>query len=334
MTTYASVIMGRRWLNMSLLALVAVLCFHIFLGDTVARLSGVAALCLWFAFSPNDDRRAKLFLCSLLIFIMSIAVVPVLAFANASNPLKYDLYLHAIDHALGFCPAQVAVRLLLVSHLWKLTVGFYQLIPAMMVAGYGWALYGNGNQNRLLVSYAISALCAVLYLIVPASGPGFLMGAAIAQPHPSPAIALVPLNYVANCIPSAHLSTAILIWFFNRDNKVAGSASLVFVFITAFATMALGEHYMIDLVMSFPFALFVISAVIKQYARALVSFGVLILWLVAIRLEIGHLIAHPVILWTTALATSVASIQQIYSRMLPVLAVTLSVSKPEAQTVV
>lgn len=295
--------------NLSLIFLLALLGIYLTLGDVVSRLAGIVGLCVWCVFRPTDDRRVKVFLCSLLVLAMALAIVPTLILANRFNPLKYDLYLHAVDHALGFCPAQLFFALLKSSTLLaKITTALYQMLPAMMVAGYGWALYTNGQPNRLLLCYVISALCAVLYWIVPAAGPGFLLGSELAKAHVLPELALVPLNYVANCIPSAHLSSAIAIWSFSRKHAIGRRASFAYIFVTAFATLALGEHYLIDLIVALPFAVFVISAASGKYQKAALSLGIVLAWLVAIRVEIHLLVAHAILLWGAAALTAVSSV--------------------------
>jgi hypothetical protein len=277
-------------------------------GQSIALIAGMAALGAWCAIRPNDNRRIKVFLFALTVPVVMLAIRAVLNLVNALSPMKYDIYLHAIDHTLGFCPSQVAARLVAFRPgLYGVVVGIYQIMLPMMVTGYGWALYGKGHSARLLGSYAVSTVSAPLYLIVPASGPGFLLGRALITGHPAPQIALIHLNYVANCIPSAHLSAAICIWFFNRSNQIASKASLAFVFATAFATLALGEHYLIDLVLSFPFALFAISVVSGQYRRAGISLLVVVTWLMSIRLAIHSLLTHPVLLWAAAAVTIGAS---------------------------
>jgi len=290
-----------------ILFLLALLAAHSFVGDTVARIAGIAALCFWCAFRPSDDRRIKVFFYSVVMLVMSIAILFVLGLINQVSLLKYDLSLHAIDHTLGFCPAQLAVRVIQSQAVSRLMIGAYQMLPTMMVAGYGWALFSKSFSNHLLVSYFVTAICAALYLIVPASGPGFLLGGSLAAAHSSPAIGLIPLSYVANCIPSAHLSMAITIWFFNRSNVIARRVCLAFIFVTGFTTLALGEHYLIDLVLSFPFALFVVSSTTGRYRRAAAAMACVLLWLNAIRVAIDTLVNHPVWLWVAAAVTIAGS---------------------------
>ena len=289
--------------------LIVLLAAHVFLGDIAARVLGIAGIGVWCAFRPTDNKRVRFFLCALVIPFTGLALAMAgLGYVTSLSTLRYDLYLHAIDHSLGFCPPQLAARLASSPYIFRIVVGLYQILPTMTVAGFGWAMFGRGLPARLFATYIISASSLFLYWIVPASGPGFVLGMhGLIAGHPSPQIALIHLDNVTNCIPSVHLSTAICIWFFNRSNTIARRASLGFVFCTAFATLALGEHYFIDLVMAFPFALFCISAATGQFVRAGISILTVTAWLVSIRLAIHSLVSHPVLLWSAAFATLLVS---------------------------
>lgn len=279
---------------------------QIYLGGAVI-LVGIAGLGIWCISSPRDVRRFKVFLCSLAMPVMMVTLSAVLNLVSRSCPFRYDLFLHAIDHTLGICPPQLLARTIHTNILYPVVAEAYLLMPTMMLVGYGWAVYGGSAPNRLLLSYLLTSTSALLYLIVPASGPVFILGKTLLTAHPSSEIALIHLDAIANCIPSVHLSTALLIWSYNRNNGAYGKLALAFVFVTAFATLALGEHYLIDLVLSFPYTLFLVALPMRFYRRAAISLLVVIAWLVAIKIATPHLIAYPVLLWSAAAITVVCS---------------------------
>jgi hypothetical protein len=290
-------------MGLSIVFLLALVAVHASFGDVLARTLGMAGLAVWCALRPNDDRRIRLFLCALGMLVALYGIACGLDLANRFCFFKYDLYLHAIDHTLGFCPSQLAARLAAPRVLWHIVAGFYQLMPTMMVAAYGWTLFAGGAENRLLACYAVSASSVFLYMIVPSAGPVFVLGPTLVSWHPSPPLALIHLGAPANCIPSVHMSTAILIWLWTRRIKAANTAALVYVFITAFATLALGEHYLIDLVLSFPFVVFVVSAVSGKFRRSVIALLAVLCWLFSIRLATGTLLANPGLLWSAAALT-------------------------------
>ena len=289
--------------------LLLLLGIHIFVGDGTARLAGVAGLGLWMVFDPLDDRRVKMFLASILLLLVSVFVPAALAFFHPPNPLRYDLYLHALDHGIGFCVPQYFFGLVRSSPaLARLTIGLYQLLPAMMLAGYGWALYSSPEANACLLSYLFSAVSAWLYWIVPAAGPVFVLGATLASPHPTPAVSLIQVPFASNCIPSMHLSTAICAWYFSRKHELGRRISLAYIFITVFATLALGEHYIIDLVVALPFVVFLVAAAIEKYWEAITALAVTLAWLLAIRFKIYLLLDHGAITWILLGATALVSV--------------------------
>ena len=71
---------------------------------------------------------------------------------------------------------------------------------------------------------------------------------------------------------------------------------------TVLATLGLGEHYVIDLVLSFPLAAGMLALVGKQWKRSAAMFTAVIIWLVALR--VGWAIAIPVpLVWLLSVVT-------------------------------
>jgi hypothetical protein len=67
----------------------------------------------------------------------------------------------------------------------------------------------------------------------------------------------VPVPGLRNAIPSLHLAWVLLAFWYSRGLSVfERSIAFAFVVFTVFATMGTGEHYFIDLIVAFPFALF------------------------------------------------------------------------------
>ncbi len=60
-----------------------------------------------------------------------------------------------------------------------------------------------------------------------------------------------------NAIPSLHMGWTLMSWWYSRGLSVWERAiAMLFVLFTVVATMGTGEHYFIDLVVAFPFVLF------------------------------------------------------------------------------
>ncbi|HTX42323.1 MAG TPA: phosphatase PAP2 family protein [Acidobacteriaceae bacterium] len=80
------------------------------------------------------------------------------------------------------------------------------------------------------VLLAASAVAPIFYWLFPATGPAHLGSAVAAR----------------NCMPSLHMTWALLLaWYSNPRIR---TAAWIFAGLTAFVTLATGEHYWIDLV--------------------------------------------------------------------------------------
>jgi hypothetical protein len=67
------------------------------------------------------------------------------------------------------------------------------------------------------------------------------------DPHP------IPLSACANCIPSVHMSTALLVVWFSRRWRSGLILSLIYLALIVVATLGSGEHYLFDLVVAIPY---------------------------------------------------------------------------------
>jgi len=149
------------------------------------------------------------------------------------TPHTYDAWLLRVDFG-----ASAAVRNWTLSRPWLMaaTGVMYEALPlaaVLVIAG-----VKGSDRNRLLWALCLAAVLAVpCYLLIPAVGPVHLN-------HP---------DAPRNCMPSLHLTWVMLLWV-NAGATWLRRFALAFVAITAFATLATGEHYVIDLVAAIPFA--------------------------------------------------------------------------------
>jgi len=91
---------------------------------------------------------------------------------------------------------------------------------------------------RLVLVLLMSSICAVpFYLLFPAVGP-LHIGAP---------------NAHRNCLPSLHLTWAIVLWRAAKPGWESWAMAL-FVPLTAISTLTTGEHYLIDLITALPYA--------------------------------------------------------------------------------
>lgn len=94
---------------------------------------------------------------------------------------------------------------------------------------------------HLLRTMVIATVAAIPgYLLCPAVGPAWVNSAYAPR----------------TCMPSLHLAWALLVFLYS--SKSLRPASAIFLTLTALATIATGEHYIIDLVVAIPFTFAVV----------------------------------------------------------------------------
>jgi hypothetical protein len=141
----------------------------------------------------------------------------------------------------------------------------------------------------------------ILYAILPACGPIYAFGAHwLFAPQVRPVA--IKLAGMPNAFPSLHIGTA-LVFVFLAPGKLWRAISLAFLAATGLATLATGEHYVIDLVAGLAFGFFAASVGYRQYRRALVYLGIVLGWSLAVRFGYSFLIAYPAVLRSLAVLT-------------------------------
>jgi PAP2 superfamily len=208
-------------------------------------------------------------LCAFLPAVLFVAseymASTLLDFTEALHPKTFDLYLYSFDCSLrvqiGFLVGQIFAR-----HLWFRFAGllFYIALPLPLALVYA-ALLRAKSKNALpaMLAFLVTGPLGVLfYNMVPATGPVHIFGPNFPW-HPLStwqAMHLVlrttPVQGARNAIPSLHMAWVLLIWWNSKGlSKWIRAIALLFVIFTVLATMGIGEHYFVDLVVAFPFAL-------------------------------------------------------------------------------
>ncbi|MFO1081998.1 MAG: phosphatase PAP2 family protein [Reyranellaceae bacterium] len=233
----------------------------------------------------------------------------------------YDLHLYAFDGLFGATIVKVVpifVRSVpgLLTALWLV---YQSLVPVVALFA---VLQRDENgfvQGKLLSRFLITAaLGYVLYEVMPGIGP--LMAFADVFPYDLPDAATVtPGLYVEhdgaprNAMPSLHTAWALLVfiaaWSMGRWLRLAGG---LFLAATLAATLALGEHYLVDLIVAVPFVLVVEGIAANPFAPAgrraslqAIAAGAAMIaaWLLAIRFGGVALRGLPLVPWLMTLGT-------------------------------
>jgi hypothetical protein len=114
-----------------------------------------------------------------------------------------------------------------------------------------------------------------------------------------------------NAFPSLHVGTA-LVFVLLAPGKLWRAVSLVFLACTGLATLATGEHYVIDLVAGLAFGCFAASVGYRKIRSALLYLGIVLAWSLTARFGYPVLIAHPVLLRSLALLTVAMAVLAVF----------------------
>ena len=171
----------------------------------------------------------------------------------------------------------------------------------------------------VMLAFLVTGPLGVLfYNIVPATGPVHVFGPDFPW-HPllaSQAMHLVletiPVKGARNAIPSLHMAWVLLIWWNSKGlARWIRVIALAFVVFTVLATLGTGEHYFVDLVVAFPFALMVQSLCLyplpfkfgPRRAAFLVGTFAALAWMALLSFATPVFWISPLIPWLLVVAT-------------------------------
>jgi PAP2 superfamily len=240
---------------------------------------------------------------------------------ESAHPKSLDLYLYSFDSSMHVPTAFLAGQL---YDKWKVfgavSFVFYVGLPFTLAVVYaGQALRLRARAIPIFVAFLIAGpIGGIFYNLFPALGPIHLFAERFPwQPLTTDQarrllLEAVPLGGLRNAIPSLHMGWTLMAWWYSRRLSIwERGLAFVFVAFTAFATMGTGEHYFIDLVVAFPFVLFLqalctISLDWSDSKRLMpFLFGLVtpLVWLWALRFHPRVFWYSPVIPWACCVLT-------------------------------
>lgn len=160
------------------------------------------------------------------------------------------------------------------------------------------------------LSMTLGCVGFLLYQVCPAAGPVYLFPKEFPNAIPNLAAIIAAPGWLGevprNGMPSLHVGwTLLLFWNMRHRTWWVVLAAGAYVTMTALATLGLGEHYLIDLVVAVPVALALQAGWLKtKSTMRLVAIGVGVMltlgWLIALRT--GAVMAMPagVVTWFAA----------------------------------
>lgn len=242
-------------------------------------------------------------------------------YMDAAHPKTLDLYLLSFDLSLRMQWSFLAGRLF--AHWgWLHVVGylFYIALPIPIALIYGGQLVRIREKSfPVVLAFIVTApLGALFYNLFPACGPVFLFKQAFPfRPFPIADVPRLVLESVAiqgprNAIPSLHVAWTLLAWWYSRGLSW-WERSVVFTFLafTLLSTLGTGEHWFIDLIVAFPFALMVQAictySLSWKDARRIAPFlfGLLLTlaWFAMLRFAPKLFWTSPVVPWALVIGT-------------------------------
>ncbi len=239
-------------------------------------------------------------------------------------PQTYDLTLYRFDAGLGVQLSFVLGRTL--HAIPPLEWAIYRLYIAIPLAIAGlytiWLVRRDRPAvNIVLITIVMSLTGYLCYFAVPACGPLYQFGERV-FPAAAPPAASLPSGPAApadaqaprNCVPSLHFGWALMVLLNTRGlPRAIRAAAAAFLGCIVLATLGLGEHYAVDLVVAFPFTVLWQAACnrvlplrsTERWQCMIWGATVTIAWLLLLRA--GAAVDAPVA-WAAVLATIAGSI--------------------------
>ena len=297
-------------------------------GFSFAGLSALAVLGAHTIWAEGEDQKLLLygFLPAVLFVGSEWMATTLLDITEALHPKTFDLYLYSFD-----CSLRVQFSFLVGQLFWAFPwlrfacLVIYIALPLPLALVYAAHLRGEKkNALAVMLAFLVTGPVGVLfYNMLPACGPAHIFGPAFPW-HPLPAdaamhmaVAPVLLKGARNAIPSLHMTWVLLVWWNSRGlQRWVRAIALVFLVLTAMATLGTGEHYFIDLVVAFPFSLMVQSLcsfslpLRSAERRTAFLFGTFatLFWLALLSFAPSLFWISPLLPWAMVVATVVPSI--------------------------
>jgi hypothetical protein len=294
----------------------------------LSSLAVLGARAIWARDSECSQDRTLLlyaFFPAVLFVASEYMASTLLYYTEVLHPKTFDLYLYSFDCSLGvqlsFLVGQVFSRLQ-----WLRIAGllFYVALPLPLALVYAAHLrLKNKTAFPVMLAFLVTGPIGVLYYnMVPAVGPIHIFGSSFPW-HPEVTsqvrqlvLGTIALKGARNCIPSLHMAWVLLAWWNSKGlARWIRAIALAFVVFTFLATLGIGEHYFVDLVVAFPFALMVQAACLYPLPfksgprRVAFLFGTFasLLWMASVSFAIPLFWISLVIPWTLVVATIAAS---------------------------
>jgi hypothetical protein len=258
-----------------------------------------------------------------LIPILCMCSTAAVILAIRFTPLTYDRLLYAFDYKFGGPPSWVVGRLVH-SHvsILLLSVYAYNSLPLGMAA----CMWLRSKDRRnpeppaadlLWMAVSLGIVGFLLYQLVPAAGPVYLFPGQFPREAPSImglSLDPAPLGPVPrNAMPSLHVAWMLLFfWSTRRQAWWIRLIAAVYLVLTILATLGLGEHYLVDLIVVPPLVLAIQAACTRisasvRWTACITGAAITLAWLIALRTGAAMLIPAGAPVWSLAAVSLLVS---------------------------
>ena len=248
--------------------------------------------------------------------------------ASLLHARTYDLYAYVFDGALGFQPSFLAGRVVDSSPwIFPLVKITYEGIVLAMAALYA-AFMSRREKPVWEVIELIFAPAMVGYLffsIFPVCGPHYAFPLDFPKAYlPYSALHRLALESIPvlpafprNGVPSLHMTWALMIWLNTRGlPRWARVTAAALAIVTVFDTLATGEHYLFDLVVSLPFTLSMQAIMVRtvklrepqRWLPAVTGCVMFLGWLILGRFGLHWMLASRFLIWSLVVVSSAVSL--------------------------
>lgn len=272
----------------------------------------------------------RLMIASIFVVLLALYAYSYLDVTAALHPVTYDAVAYRIDLTYGFDPS-VAVAAM-ASH-WPLfervLTAAYYLLPYACSGIFALQLMQPRKQPvDFFVVWSVGTAIAMIvaYQLCPVSGPKYAFGDTVFPGYmPSAQSLQLAPSLIApsprNGIPSMHFGWALLIWInacwlpAGKVASVVRSLAAAALGLTVLATLGLGEHYLIDLVIAVPFIVAIQALCFRslpwqssaKWQSIAGGGGMTLFWILLVRFA-PEVFLVPGFTWVLTIATVVASI--------------------------
>jgi PAP2 superfamily len=291
----------------------------------IASMTVLGLRAIW-STGPEHQQITLAFVPALLFVCSDWASTVLLRWTEQAHPNVLDLYLLSFSSSL-----HVLFEFLLGQAYsmwpWFKSTGlvFYIGLPMVIALVYAGQLLRNRTQAlSAMIAFLITGPVGVIfYNLLPAVGPihlfvrRFPWGPLSADELARLVVKPIPFAGLRNCMPSLHMTWVLLAWWYSKGLSFwERGIAMLFVIFTIFATLGTGEHYSIDLVVAFPFAVFLqgLCALRLRWndpARVFaLCYGLLftLAWIAALRFGLKLFWLSPVLPWTCCILTVASAV--------------------------